>query len=81
MKYTRQVHAFGGWSLDTDPNFSRIGTFAVPLLMYVLTETHIKGILRTLSDKDAVIWIGYILKGIIVEEILVPQNAPKLGGE
>ena len=26
------------------------------------------------------LWIGLVLKFLLVEEILVPQNAPKLGG-
>ena len=42
------------------PILADIGTFAVPLLMYVLIETHKKGVQSTRSDKDAMLWIGYI---------------------
>ena len=60
------------------PISADIGTFAFTLSTYVLIETHIKGVhtnsSRESSDKDACIRICYILKAIIVEEILVPQK-------
>ena len=34
---------------------------------------------RTISDKYAVRRLGYITKDITVQEILVPQNASKIG--
>ena len=42
------------------PNLAEIGTFAVPLLTYVLFKTHIKWVPRTISDKDAVRRLCYI---------------------
>ena len=44
------------------PIFVDISNFAVPLLMYVLIENHIKGVPRDISDKDSVHRIGYIKK-------------------
>ena len=70
---------FGGQYLDTGPNFSNIGTFAVPLSTYVLMDTQIKWVPRTISDKDDVRSLGYILKYIKVEKLLLSQNASKLG--
>ena len=58
------------------PISADIGTFVVPLSTYLLIEACIKRLHRTILDKDAVLWIGYILKVIIVEEILVTQKAP-----
>ena len=40
-----QVPDFGSQSFYTGHNFPNIGTFAVPLLTYVLMETHIKGVI------------------------------------
>ena len=57
------------------PISADIGTFAVPLSTYVLIETHIKEVWSTIYYKDAVLWIGFILKLILVEDISVPQNA------
>ena len=37
------------WTQST--NFSDIGTFAIPLLTYVLLKTHIKWVPPTISDK------------------------------
>ena len=39
---------------------ANIGTFVVPILMYVLIETNIKVVKRTSSDKKSVLWIGSI---------------------
>ena len=50
-----------------NPILANIGTFAVPLLTYMLIETHIKGVHITKSDKDAVLWISFILKDILEE--------------
>ena len=55
------------------------GTFEVPLSIYVMIETHINEVPHATSDKDAVRRQGYIKNHVLVEEILVPQNAPKLG--
>ena len=57
------------------PILANIGTFAVPLSIYVLIKAHIKGVQIPRLDKDACIRICYILKAIIVEEILVSQKA------
>ena len=57
------------------PVLADISTFAVPLSTYVLIETHIKEVWSTIYYKDAVLWIGFILKLILVEDISVPQNA------
>ena len=51
--------------MDTNPDFGNIGTFAV--------------LPHTRSDKDVVSRMGYIKKGIIVKEILVPKHSSKLG--
>ena len=56
-----------------------IGTFVVPILTYVLVETNIKGVNITTSEKYMVLWIGFILRVIMVKEILLLQKASKLG--
>ena len=61
------------------PISANIGTFAVPLLMLLLTETHLKGVPHTISEKDGMLRLGDIKNCITVEYILVPQNASKLG--
>ena len=48
--------------LTQTPISADVGTFVVPLSTYVCIETHIKGVCSTSSDKDAVIWIGFIYK-------------------
>ena len=45
------------WTLT--PISANIGTFAVPLLTYILIETNIKGVPRTSSDKYDVRGLGY----------------------
>ena len=57
------------------PISAYIGNFAVPLSTYVLTETHIKGVCSTRSVKGLIIWISFILKVIIFEDISVPQKS------
>ena len=57
------------------PISADIGTFGLPLLTYVLIETQLKGLRITISYTASVLLIGFILKLILVEEILVPQNA------
>ena len=42
------------------PMSADIGTFAVPLLAYVLIETRLKGVPRTISEKYVVCRLGYI---------------------
>ena len=39
------------------PILADIGTFEVPSLMYITIETQIKIVRRTISDKDAVLWM------------------------
>ena len=56
------------------PISAYIGNFEVPLPTYILTETHTKGVCSTSSVKNLMIWIGFILKVIIVEDISVPQK-------
>ena len=55
-----------------------IGTFAVPLSMYLFIETLIKWVHRTSYDKDSVVWKGFILKLLLFEEMFLPQNASKM---
>ena len=61
-----QVHNIGKFQiLEVDPwrrtpISVNIGTFVVPLSMYVLIKTNIKGVSILISYKDAFIMIGYI---------------------
>ena len=78
--HTWLVLDFGGQYLDTDPVFlDNIDTFVVPILTYVLVETNIKGVNSTTSERYMVLWIGFILRVIMVKEILLLQKASKLG--
>ena len=56
-----------------------IGNFVVSLSTYVLLKTYIKGVPIPILDKEMGIMMGYILIVLLVEEILVPQKASKLG--
>ena len=56
----RRVLYFGGRYLDTGQNLAGIGTFAVPLLTYVILKNRTKWVPRTISDKDAVRRLCYI---------------------
>ena len=73
------VSDFGGRSLDTDPGFSRYWHFCSAIIDVRTDKTLIKGLSSTKSENYAVLWIGFILKFILVEEILVPKKASKLG--
>ena len=60
-KICRKVPDFGGWSLDTDPDFGRDWHFCSTIInVRTLLETHIKGVPSTRSDKDAVLRVGFI---------------------
>ena len=72
-----QILEVNPWTLN--PILANIGTFAVLLSPYILIETFIKGVPRTIPEKYAILWLGYIKKGIIVGNILVRKNAQKLG--
>ena len=50
----------------------------MPLLTYVLIETHIKGVCTTSSDKDSVLWIGFVKNDHLVDDILVLQKSAKM---
>ena len=56
-----------------------IGNFVVSLSTYVLIKTYIKRLPIPILRKEMGIRIDYILIVLLVEEILVPQKASKLG--
>ena len=66
-----QILEVDPWKRTPIPAY--IGPFEVPLSMYVMVETQIKWVRITSLDKDAVLWIDFILKLILVEEISVPK--------
>ena len=61
--------------MDTDPNFGRYRYFCGTIINVRTDRNPHKRLHRNNSEKDAVIWIGFIEEYILVEEILVPKNA------
>ena len=74
----RLVPDFGGWSLDTDPNFSRYWHFCGTIINIRTDRNRYKRITMHHPRKYAVHRLGYILKGIIDEGILVLKKAQKI---
>ena len=73
------VTNFRGQLLDTDPNFGQYWHFLCTIIGVSADRNQYKGVFGTISDKDVVLWVGFILKVIMVQEILVPPNTSKLG--
>ena len=71
------VPDFGGQSLDTDPNLGQYRHFYGTIIDVRTDINPYKGVRITSSDKYVVLWI-VCLNVILVEEILVTQNASKI---
>ena len=64
--------------LDVYHNFGWYWHFCITIIHICTDINPYKRVCSTISDKDLVLWIGFIQIVILVEEVLVPQKSSKL---